>query len=81
MASGISMHASPLAGSVGRRAAPAVSCSPRPSLPQVGLCFLGRKGQGSRRSPAPLSLHKHFHALMDPAPEEEAWSAAGKGRA
>ncbi|CAL5229564.1 g12917 [Coccomyxa viridis] len=33
------MHAFPLAGSVGRRAAPAVSCSPRPSLPQARVAL------------------------------------------
>ena len=44
MASGISMHAYPLASSLGRRITPAVSCSSRPNLPQVGLCLVREQG-------------------------------------
>jgi hypothetical protein len=48
------MHASSLAGAAHRRVAPAVSCSLRPSLPQVGLCLLQAMGFVCAALRAPL---------------------------
>ena len=39
------------------------------------------QGRVSRDAPAPLGLHMHPMALVDPAFEDAAWPAAGKGRA
>ena len=81
MASGISMHASSLAGASQRRVAPAVSCSLRPSLPQVGLCLLGSKGIVSRAGRAPFTANEHPMGLVDPSSDEGSWPVVGKGRA